>query len=140
MPSETSPIPKALPTNAIFGFSRMILKLVEEKSLLIWPLCWMRKGRHSGTKSSRITRRPDLPCPRIFRFRSLTSKDALEGLNVKVLEREGYEADDVIATLARVGEEKGFGVVVISGDKDFRQILSPRSFSVGHHEGQPSGL
>jgi len=41
-----------------------------------------------------------------------------------MLEREGYEADDVIATLARIAEEDGYPVIVVTGDKDFRQIIS----------------
>ena len=48
-----------------------------------------------------------------------------EALNVTVIEKKGFEADDVIGTLARISEEKDFKVVVVTGDKDFRQIVSP---------------
>jgi len=51
----------------------------------------------------------------------------LKGLRVPTLEKEGFEADDVIGTLARRAEEADFNVVVVTGDKDFRQIISART-------------
>jgi len=116
---------KGLPTNAIFGFSRMILKLLDEKKPSYMAVVLDTKGptfRHEIYREYKATRPP---MPEDLQVQIPYIKMVLEGLNVKVLERQGYEADDVIGTLARVGEEKGFGVIVISGDKDFRQILSP---------------
>jgi DNA polymerase-1 len=117
---------KGLPTNAIFGFSRMILKLMEEEKPVYMAVVLDAKGptfRHAIYKDYKATRPP---MPEDLQVQIPYIKEILEGLNVKVLEREGYEADDVIATLARMGDEKGFQIVVVTGDKDFRQILSPR--------------
>ena len=116
---------KGLPTNAIFGFSRMIIKILEEKKPLYMAVVLDAKGptfRHEIFKDYKANRPP---MPEDLQEQIPYIKRILEGLNVKALEKKGYEADDVIATLARVGEEKGYGVIVISGDKDFRQILSP---------------
>ena len=49
-----------------------------------------------------------------------------EGFNVPVLMHEGMEADDVIATLARRGEERGLDVTICTADKDARQLLDDR--------------
>jgi len=113
------------PTNAIFGFTRMILKLLEEKKPSYLAVILDAKGptfRHEIFKDYKANRPP---MPEDLRVQLPYIKEILEGLNLKVLEVRGYEADDVIATLARVGEEEGREVIVISGDKDFRQILSP---------------
>ncbi|MFO7460523.1 MAG: 5'-3' exonuclease H3TH domain-containing protein, partial [Desulfatiglandales bacterium] len=116
---------KGLPTNAVFGFSRMILKLLEEEKPSYLAVVLDAKGptfRHEIFKDYKATRPP---MPEDLQVQVPYIRKMLSALNVKVLEREGYEADDVIATLARVGEQEGYGVVVISGDKDFRQIVTP---------------
>jgi DNA polymerase I len=116
---------KGLPTNAVFGFSRMILKLLEEEKPSYLAVVLDAKGptfRHELFKDYKATRPP---MPEDLQVQIPYIRKMLSALNVKVLEREGYEADDVIATLARVGEQEGYGVVVISGDKDFRQIVTP---------------
>jgi DNA polymerase-1 len=51
-------------------------------------------------------------------------KDVVAGLNIKILEKEGYEADDLIGTIAVLSEKQGFNVVIVSGDKDFKQLVS----------------
>ena len=53
-------------------------------------------------------------------------REVVSGLNLKTLEIPGYEADDIIGTLARVAEEQGFTAVMVTGDKDFRQLITPR--------------
>ena len=52
--------------------------------------------------------------------------EIVENLNILMIEKSGYEADDILGTLARLGGEKGYQVVIITGDKDFRQLISPR--------------
>ncbi|NIR18062.1 MAG: DNA polymerase I, partial [Desulfobacterales bacterium] len=50
----------------------------------------------------------------------------LKNLGLRTIEKEGYEADDVIGTLARKGEEQGYPILIVTGDKDFRQLISPK--------------
>jgi DNA polymerase-1 len=117
---------KGLPTNAIFGFSRMILKLMEEEKPVYIAVVLDAEGptfRHAISEDYKATRPP---MPEDLQVQIPYIKKVLEGLNIRVLEKEGYEADDVIGTLARMGEERGFHIVVVTGDKDFKQILSPR--------------
>ena len=118
---------KGLPTNAIFGFTNMILKLVEEKKPKYLAIVFDAKGptfRHKLYEQYKATR-PPMPEDLVVQLPYI--KRILQGLNVTMIEREGYEADDIIGTLARLGEEKNFFVVMVSGDKDFRQIISPQT-------------
>jgi len=116
---------KGLPTNAIFGFSRMLLKLLGDKKPCQLAVVLDAKGptfRHALYDEYKATR-PPAPEDLVAQFPYIRS--VVQGLGLAMIEKEGYEADDIIGTLARVGEEEGYKVVVVSGDKDFRQIISP---------------
>jgi len=54
-------------------------------------------------------------------------KKVTEGFNLPAIEMEGFEADDLIGTLARMAEESGFSVVMVTGDKDFMQLVTDKS-------------
>lgn len=64
----------------------------------------------------------------------------LAAYKVPVLSLEGYEADDVIGTLARQGVEAGLNVVVVSGDKDFQQLVRPGVWLLNPGRGGPAGV
>lgn len=117
---------KGFPTNAVFGFTKMILKLFDERKPKYIAIALDVKGptfRHILYEGYKATR-PPMPDDLIAQLPYIRA--VIEGLNVKLLEREGYEADDIIGTLARIGEEKNFNVIMVTGDKDFRQLISPR--------------
>ncbi|MDY7035183.1 MAG: DNA polymerase I, partial [Thermodesulfobacteriota bacterium] len=117
---------KGFPTNAILGFTKMILKLIKERKPHYLAIVFDAKGptfRHKIYKDYKATR-PPMPDDLVEQVPYI--KKIVKGLNIRMIEREGYEADDVIGTLARMSEEESFPVVVVSGDKDFRQIISPR--------------
>lgn len=61
----------------------------------------------------------------------------LEGYHIPVLSLEGYEADDVIGTLARQAADAGVNVVIVSGDKDFAQLVRPRVWILNPWHGRP---
>ena len=118
---------KGLPTNAIFGFTRMVLKLLDEKKPKYLAIVFDAKGptfRHELYEQYKATR-PPMPEDLVVQLPYI--KRILRALNVKMLEKEGYEADDIMGTLARLGEEKDFSVIMVTGDKDFRQIISPQT-------------
>ncbi|MEE9612340.1 MAG: DNA polymerase I [Desulfatiglandales bacterium] len=115
---------KGFPTNAILGFTKMILKLFDDKRPKYLAVVFDAKGptfRHEIYEDYKATR-PPMPEDLVEQLPYV--KAVLKGLNVRMLEKEGYEADDVIGTLARLGEEKDFLVVIVTGDKDFRQLIS----------------
>jgi len=117
---------KGLPTNATFGFTRMILKLLEGKKPKYLAVVLDTKGptfRHEIYKDYKATR-PPMPEDLLVQLPYIYA--ILKNLGVRTIEKEGYEADDVIGTLARKGEEQDFAVLIVTGDKDFRQLISPK--------------
>ncbi len=118
---------KGLPTNAIFGFTRMLLKLIDDKSPNYLAVVLDVKGptfRHEIFKDYKATR-PPMPDDMAAQIPYI--KEVVAGLDITMLEKEGYEADDIIATIALLGSNQGLNVVIVSGDKDFRQALSERT-------------
>lgn len=116
---------KGFPTNASFGFAKMVLKLLREKAPEYLAIVFDTRGptfRHKIYPDYKANRPPmaddmSVQIPVI--------KSIVKNLNIKMIEKEGYEADDIIGTLARESEEKGFQVVMVTGDKDFRQLVTP---------------
>jgi DNA polymerase I len=117
---------KGFPTNAIFGFTKMILKLLSDKKPERLAIVFDMKGptfRHEIYEAYKANR-PPMPEDMVVQLPFI--RKVVKNLGIAILQKSGYEADDIIGTLARVGESEGFNVVVISGDKDFRQLMGPR--------------
>ncbi|NVM57719.1 MAG: DNA polymerase I [Desulfobacterales bacterium] len=115
---------QGLPTNATFGFANMLLKLLSESRPEYVAIAFDAKGptfRHQIYDSYKANRPP---MPEDLAVQIPYIKQIVEAMNIASLELAGYEADDIIGTLARAAEEKGFRVVMVTGDKDFRQLVS----------------
>jgi DNA polymerase-1 len=115
---------KGFPTNAVFGFSKMILKLIGEKKPQYLAVVFDAEGptfRHALYERYKATRPP---IPENLTVQIPYIRSIVTGLSLAMIEKQGFEADDVIGTLARVAEANQFDVVVVTGDKDFRQIVS----------------
>jgi len=115
---------KGLPTNAIFGFTRMLIKLLDDKSPQYVAVVFDAKGptfRHRIFKDYKATRPP---MPEDMAVQIPYIKEVVDGLDIAMLEKEGYEADDIIATLAALANDQGLHAIIVSGDKDFKQTLS----------------
>ncbi|MBW1990259.1 MAG: DNA polymerase I, partial [Deltaproteobacteria bacterium] len=114
---------RGLPTNAVFGFTRTLVKLLQEKKPEYGAMVFDAKGknfRHEAYPEYKANRPPMAHelAVQIPYIRELS-----EAFGFPVLEQEGYEADDVIATLADKARKQGFDVVVVSGDKDMNQLV-----------------
>src|SRR3954447_12777095 len=110
------------PTNAIFGFASMLVKLVTDHGTAPTVVVWDagssgRKEVYAEYKAQRASR-PDLLREQWLAFEPLV--DAFGHRNYKV---EGFEADDVIATLAEQAKAKGIPTMVVTGDRDAFQIV-----------------
>ncbi len=102
----------------------MLIKLLDEKSPQYLAVAFDAKGptfRHEIFKDYKATRPP---MPEDLAVQMPYIKEVVEGLSLKTLELEGYEADDIIGTIAALARDQGLNVVIVSGDKDFRQIIS----------------
>ena len=110
------------PTNAIFGFASMLVKLMTEygpkPTIVVWDAgASGRKEIYSDYKGDRPSR-PDLLKEQFPHFTPLV--EAFGYMNVSAA---GYEADDVIATLARRAREHGTEVMIVTGDRDTFQLV-----------------
>jgi DNA polymerase-1 len=114
------------PTNAIFGFASMLVKMLTEHgtkpTIVVWDAgASGRKEVYADYKATR-TSRPDLLKQQWPHLEPLV--EAFGYLNVSV---EGYEADDVIATLAVKARDEGIPVTIVTGDRDAFQLIDPES-------------
>lgn len=116
---------EGLPTNATFGFTNMLLKLVADRKPEYMVIAFDAKGptfRHEIYKAYKANR-PPMPDDLAVQIPYI--KQVVEGMNIATFELVGYEADDIIGTLAAAAEKMGFQVVMVTGDKDFKQLVSP---------------
>ncbi len=118
---------KGAPTNAVFGFSRMLIKLLEDRSPEHLIMFFDSRGptfRHEFYKEYKANRPP---MPDDLAVQIPWIKQVTEAFNIPIIEMPGYEADDLIGTMARRAEEEGYSVVMVSGDKDFVQLVTERT-------------
>ncbi len=116
-----------MPTNAVFGFTKMLLDLLQENRPDYLAVVFdrpreetFRRKIYPEYKANRDAMPEDL-VPQIAYI-----KKVLQALNIPDLEAPGFEADDVIATLARRYAAEGIQVTVVTGDKDLMQIVDDR--------------
>ncbi len=115
---------RGLPTNAAFGFTRMLLKMIEERSPDYAAMAFDSKGptfRHDIYPEYKANRPP---MPEDMSVQIPYIKEITEGFQLPVIEKTGFEADDLIGTQARLAQEAGFRVVMVTGDKDFMQLVT----------------
>ncbi|HZN92984.1 MAG TPA: DNA polymerase, partial [Myxococcales bacterium] len=114
---------RGVATNAVYGFTRMVLMTLRELKPTHIALAFDKESRASRQaidptyKANREGPPPDL-VPQFALIRKV-----VDALDVPVLELSGWEADDVIGTLALRAKAEGFKVLVVTGDKDFIQIV-----------------
>ncbi len=112
-----------LPTNAVYGFTTMTVRLLKtyRPDYLAVALDAGRETFRNQIYREYKSNRPEAPPALIPQFPYI--RKVLEAMKVAVLEREGYEADDLIATLCRQLSARGAQVVIVSGDKDLMQLV-----------------
>ncbi len=111
-------------TNAVYGFTSMLLKILEDKKPDTVICAFDSKGptfRHEAYDSYKATRKK-MPDELIEQMPLI--REVADALNIKSLEINGYEADDIIATLAKKLKHRFSEVIVLSSDKDILQLVS----------------
>jgi len=112
------------PTNATFGFTRILLKLLKEKQPQYAAVFFDVKGptfRHKMYEEYKANRPP---MPEELAVQIPDVKEVTEALNIPIIQKPGFEADDLVGTYARLAQEAGFKVVMVTGDKDFIQLVT----------------
>ena len=117
---------KGFPTNAIYGFTTMLLKIVRDEQPDYLAVVFdprgptFRKELYPEYKANR-TAMPDDLVPQIPKI-----KEIVAAFNLPVLEEAGFEADDLIATLAKRFASDELEVTIVTGDKDLMQTVTPQ--------------
>lgn len=112
-----------LPTNAIYGFTRMLKKLLSERNPEYIAIAFDMAAptfRHQEYEEYKANR-PETPDELVVQLPYI--RKICTGLGVPVIEKEGYEADDLIGTIAERAKQKGFTVVIVASDKDLYQLV-----------------
>ena len=115
------------PTNAVYGFSTMLLKVLEEQAPEYVAVAFDKPGptfRHEAYTEYKATRQrmPDDLRPQIP-----LAKEVVEALQLPIFEVAGFEADDIIGALTRQAEARGIDVLIVTGDLDALQLVSPHT-------------
>ncbi len=116
------------PTGAIYGFTRTLIKLLREFPSRYVAACFDLPGktfRHEKYKSYKATR-PKMDEKLVVQIPII--KDIIKALGISIFEKTGYEADDIIATLAKIASQKNWPVFCVTSDKDLLQLVSDQVF------------
>ena len=111
-------------TNAIFGFLNMMLSIVEKEKPDYLGVTFdlsVPTFRHQFSSEYKGNRKG---MPEELRAQMPLLKQVLSAMHIHIISKEGFEADDVLGTLAKAGEKSGMNVTVVSGDRDLFQITS----------------
>ncbi len=116
---------KGQPTGAVYGFINMLLKLKEQypSQAVVAAFDVSAPTRRQQQYSDYKAHRP--PTPPELRTQFHIAKEVLTAMGIPQMGVEGYEADDVIATMAARAEQENWSVVIVSGDKDVLQLAGP---------------
>ena len=113
-------------TNAVYGFLNIMFKIIDEEKPTNMVVAFDVKQptfRHIMYSEYKGTRKP---MPEELREQVPVIKDVLKAMNIRIVELPGYEADDVLGTLAKRGEKNEMKVSVITGDRDLLQLATDK--------------
>ncbi len=115
---------KGFPTNALYGFVSMLNKIIMEEKPVYMAVAFdigknFRKSEYDFYKEGRVS------TPEELKMQMPVARKILDAMNIKYLELEPYEADDIIGTLVKMTEsDKDFASTIVSSDKDLLQLIS----------------
>ncbi len=114
------------PTGAVFGFANMINKTLKDKAPDRLAVVFDSKGptfRHEMYEDYKANRPP---MPEELRLQISKIHDLVDAYALPSISSQGYEADDIVATLVKQAKERSWEVVIVSGDKDLMQLVDDR--------------
>jgi DNA polymerase-1 len=127
LPVENFKTSAGQPTNAIYGFASMLINLIKEEKPTHIAVAFdvsrktFRTERFPEYKANRAS------TPDEFRSQMSHINEMIDSFRIKHFEVEGFEADDIIATLAKSAESKGFDILICTGDRDSFQLVNNKT-------------
>jgi DNA polymerase-1 len=125
---------KGQPTNAIYGFTTILQKLLNDEKPEYLAICFDRKEatfRHEKYEEYKAHRKP-MPDDLVEQIPYI--KKLVTAFNIASFEKAGFEADDIIGTLAVQAAQKGLDVYVVTGDKDLLQLVNDKIKVINVHK------
>ena len=122
-------------TNAVYGFASMLLNIIDAERPDYFVMTFderaptFRHDEHEGYKATRA-KTPDALYAQIPRIREMVTI-----ARIPMFSQEGFEADDMMGTLAKKAAEKGITTFIITGDMDALQLITPHVYVVFPHKG-----
>src|SRR5512135_1567865 len=114
---------KGFPTNAAFGFTNMLLRIIREKAPGGLAVCFdspARTERHELFEDYKA-HRPEAPSELVVQLPYI--RKIISAFRIKIFEAPGYEADDLIGTIAKRAAQEGSRVFIVTADKDMLQLV-----------------
>jgi DNA polymerase-1 len=116
-----------LNTNAIFGFTTTLLEVLEKYKPTHIAVCFDHKSENVRKQEFEFYKANRDETPEDIKRSEPFIREIIDAFNIPILEKEGYEADDVIVTLAKKAEEAGFTTYMMTPDKDFGQAVTEKT-------------
>ncbi|MDP3712251.1 MAG: DNA polymerase I [Mycobacteriales bacterium] len=126
LPVENFSTTTGQPTNAVYGFTAMLINVLRDEAPTHVAVAWdlpqptFRHEAYAGYKATRSE------TPSDFKGQVSLAQEVLDALRIRCVSAPGFEADDVIATLATQAEQQGMDVLIVTGDRDSFQLVSDR--------------
>jgi DNA polymerase-1 len=124
LPVENFSTSTGQPTNAVYGFTSMLINVLRDERPTHIVVAFDVSRRSFRTEQYAEYKAHRLETPTDFKGQVSLVQEVLAALRVPVVVKDGYEADDVLATLARQGREAGMQVLICSGDRDAFQLVT----------------
>jgi DNA polymerase-1 len=119
---------KGMDTSAILGFMNSLLDVIRRENPDLLAVVFDKGGSHARTEAMESYKSNRQETPEAIKLAIPYIHKLLEAMHIPIIEREGYEADDLIGTLAKQAEKLGYKVFMVTPDKDFAQLVSENIF------------
>jgi len=119
---------KGMNTSAIVGFMNSLLEVIRKEQPHLLAVCFDKGGSQQRTAIYPEYKANREETPEVIRLAIPYIHQILEAMRIPIIEKEGYEADDIIGTLSKQAEKQGYTVYMVTPDKDYSQLVSPHIF------------
>ena len=119
---------KGMNTSAIVGFMNSLLEVIRKEQPHLLAVCFDKGGSQQSTAIYPEYKANRDETPEAIRLAIPYIHQILEAMRIPIIEKEGYEADDIIGTLSKQAEKQGYTVYMVTPDKDYSQLVSPHIF------------